>query len=161
LIASSGALLVEALERSSGRGGSIVDDTEAVLVTKVVDSLVKCGLPPSSVGEACPFRTQLYILDECLTLKQLTRLEISSIDRYQGRDKPAIVFSFVRSYAKYNNVLMKLTTGLSRAMNAISHFYSYYLRTCKQQAGLFSDASITAFWLVVYFRSKIRLNFMK
>ena len=49
------------LERTSGRGsgGNIVNDTEAALVSTVVDALVKCGLPSSCIGVVCPFRAQV------------------------------------------------------------------------------------------------------
>lgn len=48
-------------ERSSVRskGGSIVNDTEAKLVSQVVDALIRCGLDASSIGVVCPFRAQV------------------------------------------------------------------------------------------------------
>jgi DNA replication ATP-dependent helicase Dna2 len=50
-----------ALERTSarGEGGSIVNDTEAKLVSVVVDTLASAGLSPSSIGVVCPFRAQV------------------------------------------------------------------------------------------------------
>jgi DNA replication ATP-dependent helicase Dna2 len=49
------------LERTTGRSGSgsIVNDTEAGLVRKVVTSLISCGLAASSIGVICPFRAQV------------------------------------------------------------------------------------------------------
>lgn len=95
---------VHSLERSAGRraGGSIINDTEASLVKNTITALVACGLDPSSVGVICPFRAQLRLLEECSTLGPLVNagLELSTIDRYQGRDKSAIVLSFVRSNEK-------------------------------------------------------------
>ena len=46
---------------------------------------------------------KLRILEECVLLKRmkLHGLEMSTIDRYQGRDKPAIILSFVRSNPKH------------------------------------------------------------
>ena len=63
--ASSNDLPRMALERSSGRGGrggNIVNDTEASLVCVVVDTLVGCGLPSSSIGVVCPFRAQVKLV---------------------------------------------------------------------------------------------------
>lgn len=49
------------LESSSGtaRGSPIINETEAGLVRQVVDDLISCGLPPSSIGVICPFRAQV------------------------------------------------------------------------------------------------------
>ena len=98
---------IHALERTIGRnaGGSIVNDTEASLVKDAVSALVACGLEPSSVGVICPFRAQVRLLEGCSTLGPWVArggLEVSTIDRYQGRDKSVIVLSFVRSNEKGN-----------------------------------------------------------
>ena len=94
------------LERPAGRraGGSIVNDTEAALVRDTVGTLVGSGADPSSVGVICPFRAQLRMLEECSVLVPLMTggLELSTIDQYQGRDKSAVVLSFVRSNQKGN-----------------------------------------------------------
>lgn len=91
----------QGLERSSGRrqGGTIVNDTEVSLVRSIVRSLLKCGLNSASIGVICPYRSQLRLLDDDKFLRRMkkTGLEMSTIDRYQGRDKAAIVISLVRS----------------------------------------------------------------
>ena len=96
---STGAF--QGLERSSGRrqGGTIVNDTEVSLVRSIVRSLLKCGLNSASIGVICPYRSQLRLLDDDKFLRRMkkTGLEMSTIDRYQGRDKAAIVISLVRS----------------------------------------------------------------
>lgn len=96
--------IIHPLERSSGRqaGGSIVNDTEASIVRIAVGGLLACGMEASSIGVICPFRAQLRLLEECSSLSLWKRagLELSTIDRYQGRDKSAIILSFVRSNNK-------------------------------------------------------------
>jgi DNA replication ATP-dependent helicase Dna2 len=49
------------LERTTGRNGSgsVVNDTEASIVRKVVTCLMSCGLAASSIGIICPFRAQV------------------------------------------------------------------------------------------------------
>lgn len=93
-----------ALERVTGRrvGGSIVNETEARLVQDSVRALVGCGADCNMIGVICPFRAQIRILAELSMLSSLISagLELSTIDRYQGRDKTAIVLSFVRSNEK-------------------------------------------------------------
>ena len=65
-------------ERSSGRskGGSIVNDMEAKIVSQVVDALRKCGLEASSVGVVCPFRAQVSVdfIFDCQKSFSLLRL---------------------------------------------------------------------------------------
>lgn len=48
-------------ESSSGkaRGSPIINETEVKVVRQVVDDLVSCGLPPSSIGVISPFRAQV------------------------------------------------------------------------------------------------------
>ena len=49
------------VESSSGkaRGSPIINDTEVKVVRQVVDDLVACGLPSSSIGVISPFRAQV------------------------------------------------------------------------------------------------------
>lgn len=58
-----------------------------------------CGVNASDIGVICPFRAQIRLLEECMSLSAWKRggLEVSTIDRYQGRDKSVIVLSFVKS----------------------------------------------------------------
>ena len=92
------------LESNADRqeGGSLVNRTEATLVERVVESLLSCGVDPTSIGIICPFNAQLRLLESSRRfLEWKSRgLECSTIDRYQGRDKPVIILSFVRSNPK-------------------------------------------------------------
>lgn len=92
------------LERAASRqaGGNTVNDTEAMLVSRIVEALVSVGLSPASIGVICPFNAQIRLLEESAVMKQHKRdgLEISTIDKYQGRDKDVIIVSFVRSNNK-------------------------------------------------------------
>ena len=83
-------------------GGSLVNRTEATLVGRIVDSLLSCGVDPSSIGIICPFNAQLRLLESSVEFPtwKSRGLECSTIDRYQGRDKPVIILSFVRSNSK-------------------------------------------------------------
>ena len=49
------------LERAASRqaGGNMVNDTEAMLVSRIVEALVSVGLSPSSIGVICPFNAQV------------------------------------------------------------------------------------------------------
>jgi DNA replication ATP-dependent helicase Dna2 len=96
--------IITPLESTAGRaiGGSIVNDTESKLVRITVKGLLDCGLDSSAIGVISPFRAQLRRLEECPEISSWKHagLEISTIDRYQGRDKDVIILSFVRSNLK-------------------------------------------------------------
>ncbi|EEC48725.1 predicted protein [Phaeodactylum tricornutum CCAP 1055/1] len=95
---------LEALERTlrNRDGGSIVNYVEARIVQLIVEGFLSCGIEAQAVGVICPFRAQLRVMDECASLASWKSkgLEMSTIDRYQGRDKPVVVVSFVRSNEK-------------------------------------------------------------
>jgi DNA replication ATP-dependent helicase Dna2 len=95
---------IRALESSNSRraSGSIINETEAGLVKTMVEGLISCGLKASSIGVICPFRAQLRLLEASSSIGtwKSAGLELSTIDRYQGRDKDVIILSFVRSNNK-------------------------------------------------------------
>ena len=92
------------LERCLGKQGrgNTVNDAEARIVCRIVNGLLACGAPASSIGVISPFRAQLRIFNDMpgTSRWRAAGLEASTIDRYQGRDKEVIVISFVRSNPK-------------------------------------------------------------
>jgi len=92
------------LERMASRqaGGNMVNDTEAAIVTRMVEALTRVGVPPSSIGIICPFNAQIRLMETFPEMKQFKSdgLEISTIDKFQGRDKLITIVSFVRSNSK-------------------------------------------------------------
>ena len=70
---------------------------EVSLVKLVCRGLIRCGLSQNNVGVISPYRSQLKLLSQALQL--LPRIEVNTVDQYQGRDKDCIVFSLVRSNA--------------------------------------------------------------
>lgn len=94
---------MEPLERTASRQtGGVVNEREAQIVSLLVQGLSSCGLHPSSIGVICPFNAQIKLLEDCPQIQNLKRegLEVNTIDKYQGRDKDAIIVSFVRSNRK-------------------------------------------------------------
>lgn len=61
-----------------------------------VEHLMKCGIPASAIGIITPYNAQVAEL-RSLRPENLSALEISSVDGFQGREKEAIVISMVRS----------------------------------------------------------------
>lgn len=123
-----------ALESKAGKGGvgNMVNDREVVIVRRIIDALLESGLPASSIGLISPFRAQVRKLTDSTAIAhwQKSGLEISTIDRYQGRDKQVIIVSFVRSnqqgYAgRLLNDYRRLNVAVSRAMKKLVMVGSY------------------------------------
>lgn len=112
------------LERSTGSSrrekGAIVNDAEAALVSLIVESATTSGLEPACIGVMSPFRAQLRLLKEHqgISLRMDEGLELSTIDRYQGRDKELIVLSLVRSNQK--NKVGRLLEDMRRLNVAVT-----------------------------------------
>lgn len=79
--------------REVREGNMISNSTEAQLVKDVCSTLINAGVGEANIGVLSPYNQQLKLLSSLLSpeIEQLTA------DRYQGRDKPCIVISFVRS----------------------------------------------------------------
>jgi DNA replication ATP-dependent helicase Dna2 len=100
-INSTSSTEFEGLELSSGRvdGGGMINDVEVQLIRTLVKGLIVCGIKESDIGVISPYRAQVNRLEEDSFLVPAIKagLEVSTIDRYQGRDKNVVLVSMVRS----------------------------------------------------------------
>lgn len=71
-------------------------------------SCLQAGCKPSDIGVIAPYRQQLKSISALLQSSAFTGVEVNTVDKYQGRDKSLIVFSFVRSTAEEGNVSVSL-----------------------------------------------------
>ncbi|KAJ5047551.1 uncharacterized protein L3040_003374 [Drepanopeziza brunnea f. sp. 'multigermtubi'] len=83
------------LSREQAKGNRIVNPTEAVVCTQLVESLLSVGVPAASIGIMTHYRSQLSLLKDSMRLHP--DIEMHTADRFQGRDKEVIVLSLVRS----------------------------------------------------------------
>jgi DNA replication ATP-dependent helicase Dna2 len=92
---------MEALEEKRGgrAGGKVTNPIEAILARYIIKGLISSGANPKEIGVISPFRAQVQIFqdDPAMADWKKSGLEFSTIDRYQGRDKPVIILSLVRS----------------------------------------------------------------
>ncbi|WP_020475618.1 AAA domain-containing protein [Zavarzinella formosa] len=91
-IDTAGASHDEELEEESG---SRRNPQEANLAVTYARRLLAAGVPPTSIGVISPYRAQVRLLRD--KLADVPDLEVDSVDGFQGREKEAIVISFVRS----------------------------------------------------------------
>uniref|UniRef100_A0A8C5WH06 DNA-binding protein SMUBP-2 n=1 Tax=Leptobrachium leishanense TaxID=445787 RepID=A0A8C5WH06_9ANUR len=80
-------------EQSKGNPG------EVRLVDLHIQALTKAGVKPGDIAVIAPYNLQVEMLRECLR-QRYPELEIRSVDGFQGREKEAVVLSFVRSNSK-------------------------------------------------------------
>ncbi|XP_034080188.1 DNA replication ATP-dependent helicase/nuclease DNA2 isoform X1 [Gymnodraco acuticeps] len=113
--------MVPALE--SVEQGGISNHTEAALIRKLLSLLIKAGCKPSDIGVIAPYRQQLKSISALLLSPAFAGVEVNTVDRYQGRDKSLIVFSFVRSTSEDGNLgeLLKDWRRLNVAITRAKH----------------------------------------
>ncbi|XP_053418453.1 DNA-binding protein SMUBP-2 isoform X2 [Nycticebus coucang] len=72
---------------------------EVRLVTLHVRALVDAGVQASDIAVITPYNLQVDLLRQSLACRH-PQLEIKSVDGFQGREKEAVILSFVRSNRK-------------------------------------------------------------
>ncbi|XP_053576418.1 DNA-binding protein SMUBP-2 [Bombina bombina] len=80
-------------EQSKGNPG------EVRLVDLHIQTLTNAGVKSCDIAVICPYNLQVDMLRQCLR-HRYADLEIKSVDGFQGREKEAVIFSFVRSNKK-------------------------------------------------------------
>ena len=76
---------------------------EASNVEKVVTNFLKCGVEPQQIGVITPYEGQrahivaTMVRNGALKVEQYEKVEVSSVDAFQGREKDFIILSCVRS----------------------------------------------------------------
>ncbi|XP_062417774.1 DNA replication ATP-dependent helicase/nuclease DNA2 [Pungitius pungitius] len=113
--------MVPALE--SVEKGGVSNHTEAALIHNLLLMLIKAGCKPSDIGVIAPYRQQLKSISTLLQSSAFTGVEVNTVDRYQGRDKSLIIFSFVRSTSEERNLgeLLKDWRRLNVAITRAKH----------------------------------------
>ncbi len=73
---------------------SLANDGEARIVCCVVTELLAAGVPRSDIGVATPYSAQVARLR---AEASMAGIEVASINAFQGRERPAMILSWVRS----------------------------------------------------------------
>ncbi|KAL5288852.1 MOV10.2 family protein [Megaselia abdita] len=81
-------------------GTSLWNSHEIEIVMKYVD-LVLQHVKPSDIGIVSPYRKQYLMIKERLSNKGLYSIETGSTEIFQGKEKPVIIASTVRSNTKH------------------------------------------------------------
>lgn len=96
LVDSAGCDLMELdVPAESSKG----NDGEADVVAAHVQRLIKAGVSPGDIAVISPYNLQVDLIRQKLCV-EFPKLEVKTVDGFQGREKEAIVISFVRSNEK-------------------------------------------------------------
>uniref|UniRef100_A0A8B9E3T8 DNA replication ATP-dependent helicase/nuclease n=1 Tax=Anser cygnoides TaxID=8845 RepID=A0A8B9E3T8_ANSCY len=102
--------------------GGVYNVTEAKLVFFLTSLFIKAGCKPSDIGVISPYRHQLKIITDLMARLKENRVEVNTIDKYQGRDKSIIIVSFVRNSNEENlGTLLKDWRRLNVAITRAKH----------------------------------------
>jgi predicted DNA helicase len=105
----------EKWERQRKGSSSRENPLEASIVKKIVEKLIKIGVKEDWIGIITPYDDQVDLIRSLLGDK----VEINTVDGYQGREKEIIILSFVRSNKKHElgflTDLRRLNVALTRA----------------------------------------------
>ena len=114
---TAGAGYDEELEEDTD---SRLNRQEADLAAKRVRELLAAGVPASGIAVITPYAAQVRLLRELL---KGTGVEIDSVDGFQGREKEAVVISFVRSNPEgeigFLGDVRRTNVALTRARRAL------------------------------------------
>ncbi|XP_072727391.1 DNA replication ATP-dependent helicase/nuclease DNA2 isoform X2 [Ciconia boyciana] len=102
--------------------GGISNVTEAKLVLFLTSLFIKAGCKPSDIGIISPYRHQLKTITDLMAKLKENRVEVNTVDKYQGRDKSIIIVSFVRNSNDENlGALLKDWRRLNVAITRAKH----------------------------------------
>jgi superfamily I DNA and/or RNA helicase len=110
---TSGADLVEEEEPD---GESRLNPGEARGVVRKVTELLMAGVPASEIAVITPYGAQVRLLRELL---RATSVEVDTVDGFQGREKEAVIVSFVRANTRgeigFLSDVRRINVALTRA----------------------------------------------
>ncbi|XP_065527044.1 DNA replication ATP-dependent helicase/nuclease DNA2 isoform X2 [Lathamus discolor] len=102
--------------------GGVSNMTEAKLVLFLTSLFIKAGCNPSDIGIISPYRHQLKTITDLMAKLKENRVEVNTVDKYQGRDKSVVIVSFVRNSNEENpGALLKDWRRLNVAITRAKH----------------------------------------
>jgi len=88
---------VNGTEEIGSTGSSYLNVQEAEIVVKFIKEFVSLGMDPDEIGVVTPYLGQKAFLQVIIENSQTPKVQVESVDGFQGREKGIIIFSTVRS----------------------------------------------------------------
>ena len=87
---------IDAFEHQSMGSTSYENVKEAEICIKVVEELLKMGVKHEWIGIITPYKAQVKLLRKLFKERKI-KIEINTVDGFQGREKEVIIISWVRA----------------------------------------------------------------
>ena len=112
------------MKEATSKSGSKDNESEAKMVCLYVKTLLNQGVSEHLIGIITPYSSQINMIKNCLIAEQLPKIEVNSIDGFQGREKDVILISMVRSNQSRNVGFLsesrRLNVALTRAKRHVA-----------------------------------------
>jgi len=106
-----------------GAGSGRARPEEALVASRIVECLLKAGLPPGEIGVITPYRVQQALIRRSLSSGPDggTLTPVNTVDRFQGGEKEVIILSLARSdgVTSFLADRKRLNVSLSRARSKL------------------------------------------
>lgn len=107
---------INAKERSRQGSTSKENPEEALLVAKMTQNLLRAGLNPEDIAVISPYQDQVDLMDRKIDVE---KMEVKTVDGFQGREKETVIISLTRSNSKnaigFLEDVRRLNVSLTRA----------------------------------------------
>lgn len=107
---------MEVAEHSKKDSTSVQNEMEADLVAEIVEQVKRTGIDLKEAAVITPYQDQVELIDRLVNNE---KLEIDTVDGFQGREKEIIIFSLVRNNERNQIGFLKdvrrLNVSLTRA----------------------------------------------
>jgi superfamily I DNA and/or RNA helicase len=87
------------LGEEKDEGGSTRNEGEVVVVRSHLERLKEAGVKEEEIGILAPYNAQVSLLRDWLR-EDFPKVEIGTVDGFQGREKECIILTLVRSNAR-------------------------------------------------------------
>lgn len=99
---SDGKLELESFVGSATARGTVVNMYEVECIARIYHGLLSCGVDAKNIGVVSPYRSQVEALKTGIksyasVVADVSHLEVSTVDKFQGRDMDVMLLSLVRS----------------------------------------------------------------
>lgn len=106
-------------EEILNHSGSYINSKEALAVSRLIADLLENGTDEKNIGVIAPYRAQANNIREAID--SLGKIEVSTVDSYQGREKDCIIISLTRCNEKKQIGFLKELRRMNVAMTRARH----------------------------------------
>ena len=85
------------MKESKSTTGSRENEEEAKVVCLYIKTLIQQGIDHEMIGVITPYNSQINMIKNHCIAEKLPKVEVCSVDGFQGREKDIIIISMVRS----------------------------------------------------------------